>query len=178
MDKILDTTKAEIEGMRKGAIKKDDVDALETSYKDKLQANEDKYKSDLEKANGSIKKMLVNNVAQAMAAEISNAPGVILPHILERLTTGDLDGETITRVLDKQGKPSAATIEDLKAEFRANDNFAAIIVASKASGGGAGDKKGGAGGGSGNNDIDWSKASTSELAAKIKADRIADGKEV
>jgi hypothetical protein len=41
-------------------------------------------------------------------------------------------------VLGPDGKPSAATLDELKAEFVANEAFAPIIAGSKASGGGAG----------------------------------------
>ena len=72
-----------------------------------------------------------------MAAEISTSPSLLLPHIKARLQA-DLDGDApATKVLDRDGKPSAMTVADLSKEFVDNKDFAAIIRATKASGGGA-----------------------------------------
>lgn len=89
----------------------------------------------------------VDNVARDIATEVSKAPVLLIPHIKSRLVAEEqTDGTFITRVLDTNGKPSAANVNDFKAEIIANPNYASIIVASRASGGGA---QGGAGAGAG-----------------------------
>lgn len=129
------------------ARKKGDVTAIENSWKTKVEEAERKGE---EAANGlreQLRNILVGEKATLLAAEISTAPSLILPHIKARLVA-ELDGDAaITRVLDKEGKPSSLSMEDLKKEFIANPEYAAIIKGSNANGGGAGG--GGAGGGAG-----------------------------
>ena len=55
------------------------------------------------------------------------------------------DGKPTVVVLDANGKPSAATLEELKAEFVNDPAFAPLIVGSKASGSGASGAKPGSG---------------------------------
>ncbi|WP_345198572.1 hypothetical protein [Kistimonas scapharcae] len=126
--------KAAREAADEAARKAGDVSHLEKSWSDKLAAREAELLAQIEARDGSLKTMLVDNVAQAMAAEISVSPGIMMPHIKSRLSVEVQDGRHITRVLDAEGKPSAATIDDLKKEFVSNQAFAPVIIGSKASG--------------------------------------------
>jgi hypothetical protein len=72
-----------------------------------------------------------------------------------------------TRILDREGKPSAFTIDDLKKEILANKEFSPILKASNATGGGASGARGSGGAGS-SGKIDFSK-SAKEIAAQMKA---------
>ena len=122
------------------ARKRGDIEALEKSWKDKHDATVADYDGKLKAKDAFISRSLVDNVASQIANEISTSPSLILPHIKARLTA-DLEGdEPATKVLGADGKPSAATVDDLKKEFVDNKDFASIIRASKASGGGAPDK--------------------------------------
>ncbi|HEX2242723.1 MAG TPA: hypothetical protein VHK27_05635 [Gammaproteobacteria bacterium] len=126
--------------------KKGDVDALETSYKNKLEEQKKKFEKMIEGLKAQLSRLLVDNVAQAIASEISTKPSLILPHIKASLQA-DLDGdEPVTRVLGKDGKPSATTLAELKQSFIDNEDFAPIIIGSKASGSGAGGNTKGSGG--------------------------------
>ena len=162
----LETLTEERDNMLKGSIPKADAEKLEKSYKDKM----DKLKADLEgqltAANGSLQTLLVDNVAQSLASEISTAPAVLMPHIKGRLKAEKgADGKFVTKVLDKDGAPSALSVEDLKQEFILHPDFKAIITGSKASGGGAGG--GGSGGGAAGGKVNWS-GSPKEIAASLK----------
>ena len=133
---------AEIEG--NDARKRGDIATIEKSWKEKLDTANAASQDKINKLTAHTTKTLVDNVAMSIASQISTSPTLILPHIRARLTA-DFDGdEPKTRVLDKDGKPSALTTDELSAEMRANPDFAAIIRASKASGG-AGGNNGGAG---------------------------------
>jgi hypothetical protein len=145
----------ERDGMLKGSIPKADAEKLENSWKSKLEKREKELTGEIEAANSSLQTLLVDNVAQAIATEISTAPAVIMPHIKSRLKTEKVDGKFITKVVDKDGKPSALTVDELKKEFSVNPDFKSIITASKASGGGAGG--GGSGGGANAGKIDWNQ---------------------
>lgn len=142
----LEKLKEEIDEMRRGNIPKGDVEKLENSWKEKLAKREADLTNERDTALGTIRTLLVDNVAKDIAHKISNSPNLILPHIKARLTTEKTAEGYITRVLDQDGKPSAASIEELQKDFISNKEFAAIIIGSKASGGGA---SGGSGSGSG-----------------------------
>lgn len=134
---------ARIAAEEETARKKGDVTALEASWQAKVEAEKRKGEEAIEKLRAQLRKLLVRDKARALAEEISNSPEVILPHIESRLSV-EYDGDDAkTRILDAEGKPSAATIDDLKQEFVANDKFAAIIIGSKASGGQSGQHRNG-----------------------------------
>lgn len=161
------------EGSELDAKKRGDIETLEKSWKDKYARQEAEAAAKLEAKNGFIRSQLVDNVAMQLASRISTSPTLILPHIKARLAA-DLDGDTpTTRILDKDGKPSALTVEDLAKEFVANKDFSAIIIGSKATGGsapknGLANKPGSA---AANNpqETPLARMSPAELAEQIKA---------
>lgn len=154
------------------ARKKGDIETLEKSWAKKLGETEAQYKERIAKLEGHIKSSLVDNVASQIAHKISSAPTLLLPHIKARLAA-DLEGDApTTLVLDKNGKVSALSVEDLTKEFVANKDFSSIIIGSKASGGGA--PKGGfdkSGGATTRSDRPTmlSQLKPHELAAELKA---------
>ena len=114
--------------------KRGDIETLEKSWKSKLDETTKGLTEKLSKKDSYIKSALVDNVAQQLASKISTSPALIMPHIKARLTA-DLDGDApSTKVLDKDGKLSALTVDDLANEFVTNPDFGAIIIGSKACG--------------------------------------------
>lgn len=162
----------EIEG--DDARKKGDVATLEKSWSGKLEAQKAEYEGKLSKLTAHTTRSLVDNVATSIATKISTAPALLLPHIRARLQADFEGDEPKTRVLDKDGKPSALSVDELAQEFVANKDFSAIITASKASGGAG--KPSQQGGGATNNNpgfnpdkpADLSKMSPQALAAHLK----------
>lgn len=132
----------ERDNLLRGAIPKDDVAALENSWKSKLETRETELKGELNMLTGVITNATVNSTAKEVA-QIFLAPAAVIPMITARLKSEIVNGIATTRVLDKNGQPSAMTIDDLKAEFKADATFAPILVASQASGGGAAGSGGG-----------------------------------
>ena len=132
---------------------------LEKSWQEKLTKREKELNVQIEQRTGQLRKLLVDEVASGMANEISISPDLILPHILKRLAIEEQDGKFLTRVLDGEGKASALSANELKAELLADTRFAPIVKASNASGGGASGGNGNppAGGGK-----DFSKMSEGE----------------
>lgn len=155
------------------ARKKGDIATLEKSWQKKLDDTKAEYEGKVSKLTAHTTKTLVDNVATQIATKISNAPALLLPHIKSRLQA-DFEGDApVTRVLDKDGKPSAMTVEELAAEFVANKDFSAIITASKASGG-AGKPSNNSGGGAPNNSdkpADLASMNPAQLAEHIKASK-------
>ena len=154
------------------ARKKGDIATLEKSWQKKLDEQREEYEAKVSKLTAHTTKTLVDNVASQLAHKISNAPALIMPHIKSRLMA-DFEGDTpVTRVLDKDGKPSALTIDELANEFVANKDFSAIITASKASGGAGKPSQNGGGApkfnGQSDKPADLSKMNPAELAAHLK----------
>lgn len=131
----------EINGLREGAIPKGDVEALKKSYQQKYDKDVSERDAKITSLGGTVEKLMVDNVASTMAAKLVSKPEyteVVLPHIRGRLKLDtDTDGTVRTAVLDKDGKPSALTIEDLEKEVLSNKAFAPILRGSHASGGSA-----------------------------------------
>ncbi len=152
------------------ARKNGDVEALERSWAAKLEKRERELAGQIDTLQGSITTMTVDNVAVRLANEIA-VPGsadLLIPHIKSRLAAEQRDGQFVTVVRDAAGKPSAATLDDLKTEFTTNPAFAPVIVGSKASGGGA--SGGGHGGGAAQGDMGGSpEQRRAAIAARLKA---------
>lgn len=128
--------------------KKGDIEALEKSWKETADRREKVALDKLEALKGQVETLLVGNVAQSIASELFTVPEAMIDFVSKRLKA-EFDGDTpITRVLDANGQPSAATIEDFRKELLDNPKLKGILVASNASGGGAGNG-GGSGGGAG-----------------------------
>lgn len=143
----LEKAQNDLTELRKNGIPKADVDALENSYKEKYGKKEKELTDQIATLTGSLEKHLLDGSATKLAAEIAAKPeyvDLILPHIRNRMKLEDGEGGAhVVRVLDKDGKPSAANVEDLKKELLGNKAFAAILTGSKAAGGGANGGKGG-----------------------------------
>lgn len=168
---IEDAAAVEAEKARKAAEKaareSGDVKALEKSWQDKHAAEQKKLQDQLAQKDAALVELTVGNTATAMAAKISTAPDLILPHISKRLRSEIVDGKAVVKVVDVNGQPSALTVAELEQEFVANKSFAAILTGSKASGGGAQGGGGGGGAPSGGK-VDFSK-SPKEIAAGLAA---------
>ena len=153
-----------------GARKNGDIEALEKSWSKKLSDRETELTGAIAILEGNLEELLVDNVAGRMAAElaIEGSAEALIPHIRARLGVDERDGKRVTIVKDGEGKPSATSIDELKAEFTDNPVFAPLIVGSRASGGGAGQSESG-GGASHNSNL--SKANPTDLVKHIKAKR-------
>lgn len=92
--------------------------------------------------------LAVNGPAIELANNLTTAPDLALPHIRSRLSAevDEATGKAVTKVLDKAGKPSEMTLDDLMKELAADSKLAPIIKGSRARGsGGNGSDKQGAG---------------------------------
>ncbi len=121
------------------ARKNGNIEALEKSWQEKLTKREAELLEQSKALESQVYQLTVGQTASTLANElaVSGCSSVLLPHITGRLQVETVDGQVKVRVLDAQGKPSAATIDDLKKEFRDNPAFKPLIAASGASGSGA-----------------------------------------
>ncbi|MNQ77058.1 hypothetical protein D3C85_919130 [compost metagenome] len=138
------------------ARKSGNVEELERSWSEKYTRREAELNGTLEQEratlSGQIRDLTVGRTATdiASALAIPGSAEALLPHIERRLSVEQRDGKPVVVVLDKQGKLSAATLDELKAEFANNAAFAPLIAGSKASGGGASGAGNGGGAAKGN----------------------------
>lgn len=117
----------------------EDVTALESSYKEKLETSERQWKESVKATEAALRTATKGRTASELSAKLSaTASDLLLPHIEKRLKV-EIDGDRpLVRVLDKEGKMSAMSISDLEKELREDTRFASVITASRASGSGAG----------------------------------------
>ena len=138
------------------ARKSGNVEELEKSWSEKYNRREAELNGMLEQERGTLSTQIRDLTVGRTATDIASAlaiPGsakALLPHIERRLSVEQRDGKPVVVVLDQQGKLSAATLDELKAEFANDTAFAPLIAGSKASGGGAGGAGGGGGAAKGN----------------------------
>ena len=122
------------------AAKAGDVDALTKSWEAKFAKREAELAESIRARDAQLVDLTVGATATKLAGDLA-VPGsadVLLPHIKNRLAYQD--GRVV--VLDGEGKPSAATVDELAKEIGNDKRFAPLIVASMATGGGAAGSKG------------------------------------
>jgi len=146
------------------ARKRGDIETLEKSWRDKLDTQKAESDSKMDVAQKSINKHFKDKVASDIANDLAvdKAAPALLPHVKARLRVEQDGDDYVTRVVDAKGELSAMSIDDLKEEFRAKEEFATIIKGSKASGGGAGGGKNKGGGGAGTTLSDLKKMSATQ----------------
>lgn len=141
-----DTLEKELNDLRKGAIPKADAEALEKSYKQQNERREKELQAEIANLNRSIEGYAIDSVVTKMASDISDSPDLLIPHIKGRLKLEkQADGTFQTRILDREGKPTAMGITELQKEVSEDPKFKPIIRGTKASGGGASGGKSGSG---------------------------------
>lgn len=142
------------------ARKSGDLEAIENSWREKLNNTETELKSKYDSAQKRIHELTVGRTAQELAGKIAkpHAQRLIAREINERLT---LDENGNVRVLDSQGKPSAMTVSELEAEFCSDATYQDIIIINNSTGGGA--TGGGFGGGAGKEADQYTEAEKIKL---------------
>lgn len=124
--------KAKMEAAKKGG----DVEALEKSWQEKLNAMMAEKDAEANQYKQMVTGLTVGATAATLAAELfGEHADLMMPHVNKRLSTEMAEGQAKVRILDADGKPSAMTVDDLKKEFRTNAKFAPFVVGSRASGG-------------------------------------------
>jgi hypothetical protein len=121
--------------------------SLEKDYERKLGESKAQYETRIQSLEKTLRKVFVDDVAMQAAADISTVPDLIATDMKQRLQVEIVDGEPVTRVLTRDGKPSAVTIDELKEEYYKNEKYAPIMRAQGGSGSGADATPGKKGGG-------------------------------
>lgn len=110
--------------------KNGNVQALEASWTKKFQEQEEAHKNALAGLNKQLHGLTVGAAGKDLCAKLFGKNAHLGSHAINSRLTMETaeDGTSRVRVLDADGKPSAATLEDLEKEFRDNKEFAAIIA--------------------------------------------------
>jgi hypothetical protein len=119
-----------------GARGKQDLETMRKAWEKQAADKEKAAQVKIDKLAAFAQNSLIDNVANRLASELftPNSAKLLTPHVRARLGA-DLESETFsTKVLDKNGKASILTTEDLKKEFLADKEFSAFLLGSKASG--------------------------------------------
>lgn len=155
-----ESTRLALEAQEAEARRSGNLEAIENSWKEKLALRETELTSQLSQAQAKNYELTVGRQAQELAGELAkpNAQRLLAKEIKERLT---LDENGNIRVLDLQGKPSALTIDELKAQLRADPTYQDIIIINNSTGGGA--TGGGQGGGATKNPKEYTTQEMKDL---------------
>lgn len=145
----IDAKKAAEKAAQDVARKNGDVAALEESWKEKLAAETKARDEKISEYERMTNRLTIGAASARLASEIAleGSASVLEPHIERRLTVEIRDGMPIIRVLDKNMKPSAMSLTDLRKEIEDTPAFAPLLLGSKASGSGQAGLKSDAGGG-------------------------------
>lgn len=145
----LEAAQGQLDELRKSGVPRGDLEALEKSYNDRIKKLQDETQGTITGLQGALEKNLLDGSAMRLASDLVAQPEyveLILPHIRGRLRMEqDSGGGYQVRVLDRDGQPTANTVESLKAELLQNKAFGAILRGSSAQGGGAAGANGGGG---------------------------------
>lgn len=177
-EKRLKEIQDERDNLLRGAIPKNDVEALETSWRGKIEEVEKNYKTKLQEKDAQLQAATITATAKEIAA-LFLAPRIVIPMISSRLKAEFVDGVPVMRVLDKNGQLSAMTLDDLKKEYKTDPELAEVLVGSKGSGGGGGRSGDGGAGGKKElknmNDaerIEWARRDPSGFRAAVDAQKL------
>lgn len=143
------------------AKKRGDIQAIEKSWSDKLEAAKKTSEKSISTLKSQLEKVMIDNAINGIASEIFTNPKRDSRLLSDRVYV-DYEGDApVVRVKDTEGKPSALTLEDLKKETVDNKDYKDILIGSKASG--SGGTGGGSGGGASKQPKDYSEAERIEL---------------
>lgn len=155
-DKLKDAEDA----AKKKGVNKEEADAIEKAYKEKIESLEGELKTQKEAQEAATVSAHHNEQVSKLANELFVAPEQFKSLLEGRLKTELVDGEPITRVLGEDGKVTADSVTDLKQNFLGNEAYKGVLKAESASGGGADFSAGG-------------KSSPSGASSKSKGEQTA-----
>ena len=150
------------------ARKNGDVAALEASWKEKLKNEKDADKAEKDHLKKLASEGVVNNALDPIANKFK-APTLIKKALKDRITVEFTATGAELRVLDKEGKPSALSIDDLEKEILEDKEYSSILIQSRASG--STSNSGKSSNGSAETDTRWSQRTPAEKVEALKARR-------
>lgn len=164
--KLTEYEKQQQEAKEKGLADKGEWTKLQEEYAKKLSEIQAGFEAEKQTYSKTIHDLTVGTIAKNLAKEIATVPDLISGMIAERLDY--IDGKVMVK--DREGKPSAASIDDLKKEFLLREDLKPIMIANAASGSGSTTPPSKTNGNGGSNpNVDYMRMSPKELAQQIKS---------
>ncbi len=166
MDQLLSETKKAKDAERKAA---EERAKQENDYKSLFESSQQKSSEWEQKYNelqNSVRQKERSATAMSISTELASGVNakLLAKFVAERV---DIDEQGNTVVLSAEGKPTVATLDDLKKEIQSSGEFDALLDGSKASGSGAAKTATGGAGGR----IDLTKASKEQKLEYFKQKR-------
>ena len=138
-----------IELAKKNGVSPEEMEALRKSHETIVK----ELKTKIDQTEAQARSAFHEKTVTELAVELGGDKAALwVPHIASRLVIEAPDGTNLIRVLGKDRKASALSLDDLKNELKNDKLFAPILQAGRASGSGTpggGSSSGGAGGGAG-----------------------------
>ena len=157
-EKVLAEKKAAAEAAKVEAVKaaeaeaakarKDgDFEAMDASWKKKVANLEEQNKIKSDEQSSIINRLTAGATVASLSSELAlkGSESIFGQIIKDRVGVEIRDGKAITVIKDKDGKPSAATLDDFKKELMGDAALKPLLSGSNSSGGGAAGATGGAG---------------------------------
>jgi hypothetical protein len=167
-----------LEEARKQAVEeartKGDFKTVEDDYKKRIKDLEDANKRSAKEAEDRLKGDAINQQVDDIA-KLFTSPALAKAFIKGRLSAEIVDGAAIVRVLSKDGKASASSVEDLKKEYLTDSDLKGSLVASKGSGGGSTRSPSGGGSTVEGDKFDAANADPKSMIARLESKGIDDG---
>jgi hypothetical protein len=145
-EKARDAAEAMADKLREDLDKasgKDEIARVKAEHQEaleKIRADREAEKTAAKEASNAALKM---ETARAFAEENFTIPTLMVEQFAKRLSVEEIDGQSVIRCLDADGKASALSLSEVQQEFLANKEFASIIKTKTGSGGGANPSGGG-----------------------------------
>lgn len=136
-DSLIEKQEKAIEKARAEALKEarsnNDFKTLEEDYKRRAKEAQEEIK-ELRALNEQHITQGVHNEKINSLSQLFVAPDAMKPYLNTRVKTTVENGQAVTRVLDKNGQASAASLDDLRNEILQDESLKDVLLASKASG--------------------------------------------
>lgn len=160
-----------MDDLAKSGDSKKEIEAIRAQHQAEVEKVRNEYADREKAAKAEAGRQMIAAEATRFATEKFTVPTAIARLYQDRLTVEDVDGVSVLRVREADGKPSVKSLADLQQEFLANKEFSPIVKASAGSGGGASPS---GGGGATKVKIN-AKMSPSEIAQTLRASGKIEG---
>lgn len=158
-----DTAETRSEKLKKdleGASGKEEIARIKAEHQTELETIRTDRATEQKAAKESSNAAMIKEAAEKFTNEHFITPGLMVGPFSSRLSVEEIDGQSVIRVKDAEGKASAMSLNELQKEFLDNKEYFPIIKANAGRGGGATP-----GGGDG-----VSQKKLAEMTAKEEAD--------
>jgi hypothetical protein len=139
-EKSRDAAESSAEKLREDLGKasgKEEITRLNEAHQKELEKIRSEREAEKTATKEAGKAQMIKETAEKFASENFTIPKLMVGPFSQRLSIEEIDGQSVVRVKDAEGKASALSLDELKREFLDNKEFSGIIRSNAGSGGGA-----------------------------------------